>query len=81
MYDGMQTERFSPDGLDEAAIDALIAEVADELADQAPATSALLTGVASVRRDRRDVQRTLGGTVRVLRVHGQTSAPSGTEAA
>ena len=81
MYDDMHTEQFSPDGLDEAAIDALIAEVADELAEQTPATSALVSGIASVRHNRRDVQRRLGNTVRVLRVHGHASAATGTEAA
>ncbi|WNV90943.1 hypothetical protein [Umezawaea sp. Da 62-37] len=73
--------KFSPDRLDEASIDALISEVADELADLPPATSALLDCTAQNRRDRRVIERTLGGTVRVLRVHGPLSVPTGTEAA
>jgi hypothetical protein len=73
--------QFSPDGLDEAVITALIAELAEELADLPPATSALLDGSARRQRDRRVVQRTLGGTVRVLRVHGQVPTATGTEAA
>lgn len=72
---------FSPDGLDEALIDALISEVADELAELPPATSALLDGTALKRRNRRVIERTLGGTVRVLRVHGHMSDSAGTEAA
>lgn len=71
----------SPDRLSEAAIDALIAEVADELADVPTATSALLDGSAREQRDRRVVQRRLGGMVRVLRVHDHVSVPTGTEAA
>ncbi|MCE7009338.1 hypothetical protein LWC34_41970 [Kibdelosporangium philippinense] len=71
--------QFSPDGLTEAMIDALIVEVADELADAPTATTALLDGTAREQRDRRIVQRRLGGMVRVLRVHN--SVPIGTEAA
>lgn len=69
---------FSPDGLTEAAITALIAEVDEELAELPPATSALLDGTARKRRDRRVVERVLGGRVRVLRVH---NVSFGTEAA
>ena len=73
--------RFSPDGLSEAVIDALIAEVADELADLPSATSALLDGSALKRRDRREERRALGGTVRVLRVSAPVFGPMGNEAA
>lgn len=73
--------RFSPDGLDEASIDALISDVEDELAELPPATSALLDNTAWNRRTRREIERTLGGTVRVLNIHGHLSATSGTEAA
>jgi hypothetical protein len=72
--------QFSPDGLNEASIDALIAEVEDELADQPFATSVLLDGTACGQRDRRIVQRRLGGMVRVLRVHNHIFT-TGTEAA
>ncbi len=48
---------YYPDGLTESVIDALIAEVFGA----APA-------VRPVRRERRDAKRTLGNTVRVLRV-------------
>ncbi|SDM91307.1 hypothetical protein SAMN04488074_12929 [Lentzea albidocapillata subsp. violacea] len=72
---------FSPDGLDEASIDALISEVADELAELPPATSALLDGTARKRRNRRVIERTLGSTVRVLHVYGHMSATARTEAA
>lgn len=75
------TFRFSPDGLDEASIDALVSEVADELAELPPATSALLDGTALKRRNRRVIERTLNGTVRALNVHGQASATTGTAAA
>jgi hypothetical protein len=72
---------FSPDGLSEAVIDALIAEVADELADMPSATSALLDRSALKRRDRREERRALGGTVRVLRVSAPLVGPMGNEAA
>lgn len=73
--------RFSPDGLDEASINALISEVVDELADRPAATSALLDSTAQNRHDRRVIERTLGGAVRVLCVRGPLSVPTGTEAA
>ncbi|MFI9011007.1 hypothetical protein ACIGNX_27610 [Actinosynnema sp. NPDC053489] len=72
---------FSPDGLTEDLIDALITAVADELADLPPASSALLDGSALKRRDRREERRTLGGTVRVLRTSVPQSGPMGNEAA
>lgn len=76
---------FSPDGLTEDAINALIAEVADELADEsaelAAAMLALVDGTTRKRRMRRRTQRVLRGTVRVLRVHGPQIVSSGTEAA
>ncbi|MCP2247730.1 hypothetical protein [Lentzea aerocolonigenes] len=72
---------YSPDGLNEASIDALISDVEDELAELPfVATSALLDGTARTQRDRRIVKRTLGGTVTVLRLHS-AAVPSGTEAA
>ncbi|GAA3638194.1 hypothetical protein GCM10022267_25860 [Lentzea roselyniae] len=66
-----------PDGLDEAAIEALINEVAGELG----VAPELLGGEPAVkRRRRRTTRRTLVGTVRVLRVHA-VSVPARTEAA
>ncbi|MEV6711958.1 hypothetical protein AB0M48_07915 [Lentzea sp. NPDC051208] len=73
---------YSPDGLDEASIDLLIADVEDELAELPfVPTSALLDGTARTQRYRRIESRVLGGTVRVLRVQATTSTPFGTEAA
>jgi hypothetical protein len=73
-------DNYSPDGLNEAAIDVLIAEVDAELADMPAPTSRLLDGVAAVRWERREVTRLTRQTVQVLRVQG-TAVPTGTEAA
>lgn len=73
---------YSPDGLNEASIDALIAEVEDELAELPfIPTSALLDGTARTQMLRRIERRALGATVRVLHVEAVTSVPFGTEAA
>lgn len=73
---------YSPDGLNEASIDALIADVEDELAELPfVPTSALLDGTARTQMHRRIERRALGATVRVLRVEAVTSVPFGTEAA
>jgi hypothetical protein len=78
MYGDIQTEQFSPDGLDEASIEVLIVEVANELG----LDPTRLGGDPLIQRhERRSARRVLGGTVRVLRVHGPLSVPSGTEAA
>ncbi|MGI5501451.1 hypothetical protein [Lentzea sp. CA-135723] len=72
----------SPDGLNEASIDALIEAVEDELAELPfVPTSALLDGTARTQMYRRIEGRTLGAVVRVLHVEAITSAPFGTEAA
>ncbi|MDX8048515.1 hypothetical protein SK571_03905 [Lentzea sp. BCCO 10_0798] len=71
---------FSPDGLNESAIDALIAAVNAELVDMPAPTSRLLDGVAAVRWERREANRVTSHTVRVLRTQ-VTSVPTGTEAA
>jgi hypothetical protein len=72
----------SPDGLsDAAAVDVLLTEVDAELAEKPQPTAAYLDGSALERRRRREAQRLLGATVRVLRVHGPLSAPTGTAAA
>ncbi|MET8756843.1 hypothetical protein [Lentzea sp. NPDC004782] len=80
MYRNQEVATFSPDGLDEDAIDVLIAEVDAELADMPVPTSRLLDGVAAVRWERRVARKLTGRTVRVLRVQA-TAVPSGTEAA
>lgn len=67
-----------PDGLDEAAIDALINEVASDLG-VAPAL--LGGGPAIKRRGRRTTRRMLVGTVRVLHVRRRVSVSDETEAA
>jgi hypothetical protein len=72
----------SPDGLsDAAAVDVLLAEVDVELAEEPHPTAAYLDGSALERRRRREAQRVLGATVRVLRVHGPLSVSTSTEAA
>ena len=55
-----------PDGLDEAAIDRLIAEVAIEVAEAAEPTSELIDGSAAQRRRRRIERRALTAVVRSL---------------
>ncbi|MFB9906293.1 hypothetical protein [Allokutzneria oryzae] len=77
------TPRHSPDGLTESSINRLLREVYEEL-DHAPPpapTTALLDDSAAERRERRIMQRRLGATVRVLRVHRTAPVPAGTEAA
>lgn len=55
-----------PDGLDEAAIDRLIAEAAVDVAGAAEPTSALIDGSAAQRRRRRIERRALTAVVRSL---------------
>ncbi len=59
---------YFPDGLNEEAINELIAEVASEVAEVAPPTSALIDGSAAERRRRRIERRALTGVVRSLPV-------------
>ncbi|WP_158852340.1 hypothetical protein [Saccharothrix deserti] len=73
--------QFSPDGLTEAVIDALIVAVDEELAEMPAPTSRLLDGAARKRWDRRYVDRTLSGAVRVLAARDAMPVPTGTEAA
>lgn len=61
---------YYPDGLTEAVIDQLIAE-----AFGTPPTT------RPVRRSRRDAKRTLGATVRALRILPALPAETGNEAA
>ncbi|MGO1055553.1 hypothetical protein [Crossiella sp. CA198] len=74
---------FYPDGLTPDAINALLAEVWTDLAaEPSPEpTTALLDGSALAQRERRTVQRRLGATVRVLRVHGPVTGRTEAEAA
>lgn len=57
---------YLPDGLDEVAVDVLIAEVAVQVAGMAEPTSALLDGSAIERRRRRMERRALAEVVRCL---------------
>lgn len=59
------SENF-PDGLDENAIDRLIAEVSRDVSGAVEPTSALLDGSAAERRRRRIERRALTGVVRSL---------------
>lgn len=68
-----------PDGLDVAAIDALIAE-ADQGAPAERPTSALLDGSAAERRRRRIERRALAAVVRSLPVRPTTSTHTFKEA-
>ncbi|WP_367134751.1 hypothetical protein [Saccharothrix sp. HUAS TT1] len=81
----MYLDQFSPDGLTEDTIDALIRDVADELANEsaelAAAMLALVNGPMHKRAVRRTTERRLGGIVRVLRVHGSVVSAARTEAA
>ncbi|ROP39817.1 hypothetical protein [Saccharothrix texasensis] len=81
----MDLNGFSPDGLTEDAIDALIRDVADELADEsaelAAAMLALVDGPTRNRAVRRTTDRKLDSIVRVLRVHGSVIDTAVTEAA
>jgi hypothetical protein len=61
-------ETFSPDGLDESAIDALIAEVAAHIAEAPTPTSALIDGSAAERRRWRIQRRALTAVIRSLPV-------------
>lgn len=57
-----------PDGLDEAAVNALIAEMEGNTAEAPEATSALLDGSAAERRRRRIERRAIAAVVRRLPV-------------
>jgi ribosomal protein L12E/L44/L45/RPP1/RPP2 len=64
-----------PDGLDETAIDALIAEAAHEVATAPVATSALMDGSAAERRRRRMERRAISAVVRSLPVRPVMAEP------
>jgi hypothetical protein len=73
--------QFSPDELDENAINALLSEVDAELQEAAEPTSALLDGSAAERRRRRIERRAVSAVVRALPVRCSTQMPDGQEAA
>ncbi|HEY9418417.1 MAG TPA: hypothetical protein VIQ30_26945 [Pseudonocardia sp.] len=56
--------QYFPDGLNEEAIERLIAALAAEVTEAAPPTSALINGGAGERRRRRIERRALTGMVR-----------------
>ncbi|MGH3976907.1 MAG: hypothetical protein ACRDS9_26845 [Pseudonocardiaceae bacterium] len=72
---------FSPDGLTEHAIDALLREVDAAAATESRPTSALLDGSAAEQRQRRMERRTVAAVVRALPVRRGASGPDGREAA
>jgi hypothetical protein len=63
---GVDPGRYFPDGLDETAIDQLIARVAAEVTAVPESTSALVDGSAAERRRRRIERRVLAAVVRSL---------------
>lgn len=85
MYGEEDEIGFSPDGLTADMIDALIVDVADELADESEELSAamlaLVDSKTQQRRTRRKTHQVLTGTVRELRAHLPMSVAAGTEAA
>lgn len=66
LSNGLPVLRFAPDGLDEWAIDRLIAEVAAEVVETPELTSAVVDGSAGERRRRRTARRALAAVVRSL---------------
>jgi hypothetical protein len=74
-------ERFSPDGLTEQVIDALLREVEVVPMARPRAGSALVDDVAVRRRWRRGARRSVTAVVRALPVRGVAAGPDGREAA
>ena len=70
-------ERFSPDGLTEQVIDALLREVDGAAAAKPRPTSALMDGTGAQRRCRRQARRSVAAVVRALPVRGATGGPGG----
>jgi hypothetical protein len=68
---------YAPDGLDEHAIDRLIAQVAVEVSDVSAPTSALVDGSAAERRRRRMERRILAAVVRSLPARSAVSRQVG----
>ena len=61
-------ERFSPDGLTEQVIDALLREVDGVAVGKPRPTSALMDGTGAQRRYRRHTRRSVAAVVRALPV-------------
>lgn len=72
---------FSPDGLTEHVIDALLREVDTAAAAQPHPTSALLDGSAAEQRWRRMERRTATAVVRTLPMRRSAFGPDGWKAA
>jgi hypothetical protein len=69
--------RFSPDGLTEQLIDALLREV-DGVAVALPRpSSALMDDTSAQRRYRREARRSVAAVVRALPVRGTVGGPGG----
>lgn len=69
--------RFAPDGLNEMAVNNLIADVDQSFEDAPAATSALVDGSAAARRRRRIQRRMLSAVVRSLPARRGVSRPAG----
>ena len=69
--------RFSPDGLTEQLIDALLREVDGAAVAMPRPSSALMDGTAAQRRYRRRARRSVGAVVRALPVRGTAGGPGG----
>jgi hypothetical protein len=65
-----------PDGLDEMAIDALIAAAARQVAKAPAPTSALMDGSAAERRRRRMQRRAISAVVRSLPARPSVAYPN-----
>jgi hypothetical protein len=70
-------ERFSPDGLTEQLIDALLREVDVAAAVWPPPSSALMDETTAQRRYRRRTRRSVAAVVRTLPVRGTARDPGG----
>jgi hypothetical protein len=70
-------ERFSPDGLTEQLIDALLREVDVAAAAWPRPSSALMGETAAQRRYRRRARRSMAAVMRALPVRGAAGGPGG----
>jgi hypothetical protein len=70
-------ERFSPDGLTEQLIDALLREVDVAGSVWPRPSSALMDETTAQRRCRRRTRRSVAAVMRALPVHGTAGAPDG----
>lgn len=67
---------YFPDGLDEVAIDQVIAEVEQSVGEVPAPTSALVDGSAAERRRRRMERRAIAAVVRSLPVRRSAFSPA-----